>query len=69
MTLEHRGVAFPPEHHLRGISISIVGEKFSLNQEQEELVYAWAKKKETHYVRDPVFQSNFLVDLKKLLPE
>ena len=69
MTLEHRGVAFPPEHHLRGISISIAGEKFSLNQEQEELVYAWAKKKETHYVRDPVFQSNFLVDLKKLLPE
>jgi DNA topoisomerase-1 len=69
MTLEHRGVAFPPEHHLRGISISIAGEKFSLNQEQEELIYAWAKKKETHYVRDPVFQSNFLVDLKKLLPE
>jgi DNA topoisomerase-1 len=62
-------VAFPPEHHLRGISISIAGEKFSLNQGQEELVYAWAKKKETHYVRDPVFQSNFLVDLKKLLPE
>jgi DNA topoisomerase I len=69
MTLEHRGVAFPPEHHLRGISISIEGEKFPLNQEQEELVYAWAKKKDTHYVRDPVFQSNFLVDFKKLLPE
>jgi DNA topoisomerase I len=32
-------------------------------------VYAWAKKKDTHYVRDPVFQSNFLVDFKKLLPE
>jgi DNA topoisomerase I len=62
-------VAFPPEHHLRGISISIAGEKFPLNQEQEELVYAWAKKKDTHYVRDPVFQSNFLVDFKKLLPE
>jgi DNA topoisomerase I len=69
MTLEHRGVAFPPEHHLRGISISIAGEKFPLNQEQEEMVHAWAKKKDTHYVRDPVFQSNFLVDFKKLLPE
>jgi DNA topoisomerase I len=69
MTLEHRGVAFPPEYHLRGISISIEGEKFPLNQEQEELVYAWAKKKDTHYVKDPVFQSNFLVDLKKVLPE
>ncbi len=68
-TLEHRGVAFPPEHNLRGISISIEGEKLSLNQEQEEMVYAWAKKKDTHYLRDTTFQSNFLVDFKKLLPE
>ena len=30
------------------------------NQQQEELVYFWAKKKDTHYVRDPIFQSNFL---------
>lgn len=44
-TLEHRGVAFPPEYSPRGISISIAGEKLSLNQEQEELVYAWAKKR------------------------
>ncbi|HYY66762.1 MAG TPA: DNA topoisomerase I, partial [Nitrososphaeraceae archaeon] len=68
-TLEHRGVAFPPEYSPRGISILIAGEKLSLNQEQEELVYAWAKKKDTHYVRDPIFQSNFLTDLKKLLPQ
>jgi DNA topoisomerase-1 len=68
-TLEHNGVAFPPEHHLRGISILIAGEKLSLNQEQEEMVYAWAKKKDTHYIKDLVFQSNFLVDFKKLLPE
>jgi DNA topoisomerase-1 len=32
-------------------------------------VYAWAKKKDTHYVQDPVFQSNFISDLVKLLPE
>jgi DNA topoisomerase-1 len=68
-TLEHRGVAFPPEYSPRGISISIAGEKLSLNQEQEELVYAWAKKKDTHYIRDPIFQSNFLTDFKKLLPQ
>ena len=68
-TLEHRGVAFPPEYHPRGISILIAGEKLSLNQEQEELVYAWAKKKDTHYIRDPIFQSNFLIDFKKLLPQ
>src|ERR671918_150098 len=64
-TPEVRGVAFPPEYHPRGISILIAGEKLSLNQEQEELVYAWAKKKDTHYIRDPIFQSNFLTDFKK----
>lgn len=68
-TLQHNGVAFPPEHQPRGITITIRGEKLSLNRDQEELVYAWAKKKDTHYVQDPVFQSNFLSDLKKLLPE
>src|SRR5918994_1237832 len=69
MTLEHRGVAFPPEHQPRGISISVGDERLPLGQEQEELVYSWAKKKDTHYIRDPVFQSNFLRDFKKLLPE
>ena len=68
-TLEHKGVAFPPEYQPRGIMITIRGEKLALNRDQEELVYAWAKKKETHYVQDPVFQENFLSDLKKLLPE
>jgi len=68
-TLDHRGVAFPPEYSPRGISILIAGEKLSLNQEQEELVYAWAKKKDTHYISDPIFQSNFLIDFKKLLSQ
>lgn len=68
-TLEHRGVAFPPEHVQRGIGIITFGERFLLNRDQEELIYAWAKKKDTHYVKDIVFQSNFLSDLKKLLPE
>ena len=68
-TLEHRGVAFPAEHVQRGIGIVVFGERFLLNRDQEELIYAWAKKKDTHYVKDIVFQSNFLSDLKKLLPE
>ena len=67
--LEHNGVAFPPEYVQRGINIKILGEIFFLNREQEELIYAWAKKKDTHYVKDPVFQANFLSDFKKLLPE
>jgi len=67
--LEHNGVAFPPDYVQRGINIKILGEVFFLNREQEELVYAWAKKKDTHYVKDPVFQSNFLSDFKKLIPD
>lgn len=68
-TLEHKGVAFPPEHQLRGITITIRGEKLALNRDQEEIVYAWAKKKDTHYVQDSIFQQNFLRDFQKLLPE
>src|SRR5262245_36889490 len=68
-SLAHRGVAFPPAYQPRGISISIMGKRVALTADQEELVYAWAKKKDTHYVQDPVFQSNFLSDLKPLLPK
>ena len=67
--LEHNGVSFPPDYVQRGINIKILGEIFFLNREQEELIYAWAKKKDTHYVKDPVFQSNFLSDFKKLIPD
>lgn len=68
-TLEHRGVAFPPNYQIRGLKISIAGERHPLSLEQEELVYSWSKKKDTHYIKDPVFQANFLSDFKKLLPE
>jgi len=67
--LVHNGVAFPPEYVQRGINIKILGEVFFLNREQEELIYAWAKKKDTHYVKDPVFQSNFISDFIKVLPD
>lgn len=67
--LEHNGVSFPPDYVQRGINIKILGEIFFLNREQEELIYAWTKKKDTHYVKDPVFQSNFLSDFKKLIPD
>src|SRR5256886_17140854 len=68
-TLEHNGIAFPPEYQPRGISITICGERLMLNRDQEELVYAWAKKKDTHYVQDPTFQANFMSDLRPFLPE
>lgn len=68
-TLEHNGVAFPPDHILKGISININNERLILNIEQEEIIYAWAKKKDTHYIKDTLFQNNFLNDLKKVLPQ
>lgn len=67
-TLQHNGIAFPPEYKPRGITISILGEKFLLNVAQEELIYAWCKKKDTHYVKDSVFQSNFMIDFRSVLP-
>src|ERR1041385_4406358 len=67
-TLEHNGIAFPPEYQSRGITITIRSENLMLNRDQEEMVHAWASKKDTHYVHDLVFQSNFLKDFSKLLP-
>ena len=68
-TLEHNGVAFPPEYQGNELTITINSEQIVLSREQEELIYAWAKKKDTHYIKDQIFQKNFLMDLKKVLPE
>ncbi len=68
-SLQHNGVAFPPKYHAKGLKVLINGQELFLNQEQEELIYAWAKKKNTHYVNDSVFQSNFLSDLKSIFPK
>lgn len=67
-TLIHNGVCFPPDYQYKGINFKIDGKTFLLNKDQEELIYSWAKKKDTHYIKDPVFQNNFLNDFKKLLP-
>ncbi len=67
-TLQHNGIAFPPPFESKGISIKIKGEKVSLNLEQEEMVYQWAKKKDTPYVQDKVFGKNFLSDFVKVPP-
>lgn len=68
-TLIHNGVCFPPDYQLKGLNCKINGETFLLNRDQEELIYSWAKKKDTHYVNDAVFQRNFLNDFKKFLPK
>jgi DNA topoisomerase-1 len=66
-TLQHNGIAFPPPFESKRISIKIKGEKVQLNLEQEEMVYQWAKKKDTPYVQDKVFCKNFLADFVKVL--
>ncbi len=67
-TLAHNGVAFPPEYQALGFGIKIKGKKIKLNPQQEEMAFAWAKKKDTPYVQDPVFAANFMGDFIKLLP-
>ncbi len=72
-TLRHNGVAFPPDYDYRGLTIKIKGQPLHLDSEEkdrliEEMLMAWAKKKDTAYVLDPVFQANFLGDLKQVLP-
>lgn len=62
-TLRHNGVAFPPDYDYRGLTVKIKNELVKLTPDQEEMLMAWAKKKDTPYVLDPVFQKNFLGDL------
>ncbi|MEM3103243.1 MAG: hypothetical protein QXL93_01005 [Candidatus Nitrosocaldus sp.] len=67
--LQHNGVALPPPYEPKGLSIRIRGELIRLTPEQEEMAYAFAKKKDTQYVKDSVFLLNFLNDFLKLFPE
>lgn len=66
-TLRHNGVAFPPAYEYRGLIVKIKNESVKLNPEQEEMLMAWARKKDTPYVLDRVFQKNFLGDLVEKL--
>ena len=66
-TLRHNGVVFPPEHEPKGFKVRIRGAEFRPSPLQEEMLYQWAKKKDTPYVQDPVFQKNFVDDFAKTL--
>ncbi|MFQ5940427.1 MAG: DNA topoisomerase I [Nitrososphaerales archaeon] len=67
-TLEHKGVAFSPDYEPRGFRIRLRGKTIALNPYQEEMAVAWAKKKDTPYVVDPVFAKNFIKDFLRLFP-
>lgn len=61
-TLRHNGVLFPPEYSPQGIKFGIKSRDVELTPLQEEMVYQWAKKKDTPYVQDGVFRKNFVAD-------
>jgi len=63
--LEHNGILFPPNFETKKITIKIKGESVNLDIRQEEMVYQWAKKKDTPYAQDKIFQKNFVVDFAK----
>ena len=67
-TLQHNGILFPPAYEAHGIKIKIKGESVDLDLNQEEMIYQWAKKKDTPYAQDKVFQKNFTQDFAKTLP-
>ena len=64
-TLQHNGILFPPDFESKGIKILINNQDVSLDLLQEEMIYQWAKKKDTIYVQDKVFQKNFVADFAK----
>ena len=66
-TLQHNGILFPPAYEAQEIKIKIKGETVDLDVNQEEMVYQWAKKKDTPYAQDKVFQKNFTADFAKTL--
>ncbi|HUT05187.1 MAG TPA: DNA topoisomerase I [Nitrosopumilaceae archaeon] len=67
-TLQHNGILFPPLFESKRIKLKIKGEPIPLDLNQEEMVYQWAKKKDTPYAQDEVFQKNFALDFAKTLP-
>ena len=67
-TLQHNGILFPPLFESQGIKLKINAENIPLDLGQEEMVYQWAKKKDTPYAQDKVFQKNFTSDFAKTLP-
>jgi len=67
-TLSHNGVNFPDLYPPEGLRVTVKGRQVELSPMAEEMAYAFAKKKDTPYVQDPVFRSNFMGDFAGELP-
>ena len=68
-TLSHNGVCFPEPYQPEGLSVGVRGRPVGLSPMAEEMAYHLAKKKDTPYVKDGVFTSNFMKDFLQTLPE
>lgn len=67
-TLIHNGVLFPPFYESKKLSLYINKKKVMLTPDQEEMAWAWTLKRNTPYVKDKVFATNFLSDFLKNMP-
>ena len=65
--LIHNGIVIPPVPEPLGLTLMVRGKALRLTPKQEEMALAWAHKKDTPYVKDPVFQANFLGDFSREL--
>lgn len=68
-TLSHEGVCFPDPYPVEHLSVKVKGRPVDLPPLAEEMAYNLAKKKDTPYVSDPVFVSNFMEDFVRQLPD
>jgi DNA topoisomerase-1 len=68
-SLSHNGVAIPDQYEPEGLSVKVRGREVKLSPLAEEMAYHLAKKKDTQYIQDPVFRSNFMQDFTAQLPD
>jgi DNA topoisomerase-1 len=67
--LSHNGVCLPDPYQPEGLQVKVRGKPVALSPLAEEMAYNLAKKKDTPYIEDPVFRSNFMSDFVKQLPD
>jgi DNA topoisomerase I len=67
-TLSHNGVNLPDLYQPEGLLIVVKGRQVALSPLAEEMAYNLAKKKDTPYVQDHTFTSNFMGDFVDQLP-
>lgn len=67
-TLEHNGLIFQKPYEYRGSLVKLKGIPVKLDPIPEEYCYLYARYIETEYVKNKIFNKNFVHDLNKVLP-